>query len=101
MIRFSLNAFSGERTGDMAVEVHQECECTLFALICNTCSGGHNNDCKRGRGGRGHCCTRVHPDYDAVLRDGDVGVFIGATHKVCTPVWGGRRAMPGGGGSVF
>lgn len=36
-IRFHLDAFVGEYVGDVAIELHEMCNCTLFALICTTC----------------------------------------------------------------
>lgn len=36
-IRFHLDAFAGEFVGDVAIELFENCGCTLFALICTTC----------------------------------------------------------------
>lgn len=92
MIRFHLEAFSGEYVGDVALELYRECECVLFVLICTTCSGGQEGDSMRcgsmegddssGSDSQGSRCARVHPDYHTVLRRNDVGVFIGASQKV-------------------
>lgn len=51
-------------------------------------SGGHKGGVTCRGGNRGRRCARVHPDYGAVLNDDDVGIFIGASHKVRT---GGRN----------
>lgn len=37
MVRFHLDAFAGEFLGDTAIELFENCGCTLFALICTTC----------------------------------------------------------------
>lgn len=36
-MRFHLTAFAGEFVGDVAIELHEKCDCTLFALVCTTC----------------------------------------------------------------
>ena len=86
MIRFHLEAFTGEYAGDVAIELYRECDCTLLALICTTCSGGHKDGVKcgdfDGRDPGQKRCARVHPDYHGVLKSDDVGVFIGASQKV-------------------
>lgn len=88
MIRFHLDAFTGEFAGDVAVELHRECGCTLFALICSSSSlsfsssGEREGDRRRDTSSREQGFARVHPDYGEVLRDDDVGVFIGANHMV-------------------
>ncbi|CAN0056547.1 unnamed protein product [Ascophyllum nodosum] len=85
MIRFHLEAFTGEYAGDVAIELYRECDCTLLALICTTCSGGHKDGVKcgdfDGRDPGQKRCARVHPDYHGVLKSDDVGVFIGASQK--------------------
>lgn len=82
--------------GDVALELYRECKCVLLALICTTCSGSHEGgsmtcgsiggddgvDDSSGSDSRGPRCARVHPDYHTVLRNDDVGVFIGASQKV-------------------
>lgn len=87
MIRFELKCFEGQKAGDVALELYKECECTLFALICTACSGSPEGgqECVADIGYGLHICPRVHPDYCTLLRDDDVGVFIGATHKASVP----------------
>lgn len=36
-VRFHIDAFAGEFVGDAAVELFENCGCTLFALVCATC----------------------------------------------------------------
>jgi len=46
-------------------------------------SDGHEGGAKGGGGKRGgRRRARVHPEYDTVVKESDVGVFIGASHKV-------------------
>lgn len=64
--------------GDVAIELHRECECTLMALIGVACSSGHEGGGHAGRAG----ITVMNPNYRTEVRDGDVGVFIGANRLV-------------------
>ena len=105
IIRFHLDAFTGEHAGDVAVELHRECGCTLFALICTTASsspvsfsssGRRESGRKRDAHSREQRAARVHPDYGEVLRDDDVGVFIGANHMVCVGEKYTDRMLMGG-----
>ena len=98
IIRFHLDAFTGECAGDVAVELHRECGCTLFALIYTTAgspflsfssSGGREGGQRLDSSSREQGLARVHPDYGEVLGEDDVGVFIGANHMVGVGVWMG------------
>lgn len=84
--------------GDMAIELHREVGCTLIALIGAACSDvDDEGGGMAGRGIRDKFSARVHPDYGSIVRDNDIGVFIGANRlvRVC---FGIRRAWRGGGG---
>eukprot|EP00903_Cladosiphon_okamuranus_P015886 g14672.t1 len=81
MVRFHLDAFVGELVGDVAIELFENCGCTLFALICTTGSGVHESETQCGGRKGERTCVRVHPDYSSVVESDDVGVFIGANNK--------------------
>lgn len=56
--------------------------CVMAAFAVG--SGGHKGGKRCGGGKHGRRCTRVHPGYGAVVKDGDVGVFVGASNEVFT-----------------